>query len=344
MNDNASGTNPLSRRLLLFALRHAPVVLLAAVLLTFGALSPRFLHPQSLVNIAADAAAVGIVATGMTVVLLTGGIDLSVGAIMYVAAGAAGLMLTRGGQPLWVVLPAMLAVGLVFGALNGLLISRAALLPFIVTLATWYVGRGFALWMTETRAMRVSDEFAFASTRVAGVPFAVLAFAAVVTVAHVVLSHTPFGLQLYALGQDPEAARKAGIPTRRLLLACYVISGGCAALAAVVSLGQLGAVSQKFGLGVEFEAIAAAVLGGTSLFGGRGKVFPGTVVGALLLRTVFSGLVIVAANEYTYPLVTAGIVFLAVLLDVARNAAMKRLARGARRGGRGFPLGVAGAA
>jgi ribose transport system permease protein len=315
------------RSILLFGLRHAPLVLLALVLLTFGALRPRFLHPQSLVNIAADAAAVGIVATGMTVVLLTGGIDLSVGAAMYVAAGAAGLLLTRGGQPLWVVLPAMLGIGLAFGAVNGLLVARLSLLPFVVTLATWYAGRGLALWMTETRAMRVSDAFAFASTRVAGLPFAAVALALVVATVHAALSHTPFGLQLYAVGHDAEAARKAGVPVRRRLLACYVISGGCAALAAVVSLGQLGAVSQKFGLGVEFEAIAAAVLGGTSLFGGRGRVFPGTLVGALLLRTLFGGLVMVAANEYTYPLVTAAVVFLAVLIDVARNAALKRVGK-----------------
>lgn len=339
--------NPVLRQLLLFALRNAPLLLLAAVLLTFGAIRPQFLHPQGLVNIAADAASVGIVATGMTFVLLTGGIDLSVGAIMYVAAGAAGLMLTRANVPVSLVIPAMLAIGVACGSINGLLVSRLGLLPFVVTLATWYAGRGFGLWMTETRAMRVSDWFDFAAVRVSvgtswlgyvHVPLVVIGFLCVALAAQLVLGHTPFGRQLYALGHDPEAARKAGIATRRLLLSCYLISGLCAALGAIVSLAQLGAVTQDFGMGLEFEAIAAAVLGGTSLFGGRGKVVPGTIVGALLLRTIFSGLVIVAANEYTYPLLTAGIVFLAVLLDVARTAALKRLGRGTAAAPGGFPI------
>ena len=339
--------NPVPRQLLLLALRNAPLLLWAAVLLSFGAIRPQFLHPQSLINVAADAASVGIVATGMTVVLLTAGIDLSVGAIMYVAAGAAGLMLTRADAPVALAIPAMLAIGVACGALNGLLVARLGLLPFVVTLATWYAGRGFGLWMTETRAMRVSDWFDFAAVRWAigaekigyvHVPLVVVVFLCVALAAQLVLGHTAFGRQLYALGHDPEAARKAGISTRWLLLSAYVASGLCATLGAIVSLAQLGAVTQDFGIGVEFEAIAAAVLGGTSLFGGRGKVVPGTVVGALLLRTIFSGLVIVAANEYSYPLLTAGVVFLAVLLDVARTAALKRLGRNTSATPGGFPV------
>ena len=323
-------TTSFPRQLLLFALRHAPVVLLAVVLLAFGIVSPGFLHPQSLIGIVAESASLGILAVGMTVVLLTAGLDLSVGAIMYVAAAAAGLLLRRHGISLGVAIPLMLAIGLAFGALNGLLIARGLLLPFIVTLATLYAGRGLALWITGTREMRVSDWFGFVAARPLGVPLAVWLLAAVVAAAHVLLTHTPFGRQLYALGHDAEAARKAGINTPRVLLVCYLISGLCAALAAVVSLGQLGSVSQTFGRGLEFEAVAAAVIGGVSLFGGRGRVFPGAVVGAVLLRAIYIGLVTNSVDPYVYTMVTAGIVFLAVLLDVARAAALKRLAGQAR--------------
>jgi ribose transport system permease protein len=324
-----------ARGALLLALRHAPVILLAVVLLVFGAMSPRFLRPGNLMDIVVQSASVGIVATGMTVVLLTGGIDLSVGSAMFVAAAVAGKLLLRDEPaPLWVVFLAMVLVGLVFGAVNAVAVTWLKLLPFVVTLATLYIGRGFALWMTETRAMNVFEFVTVGSSRFLGVPFPVLVFAAVVAAAHVLLTYTPFGRQLYALGHDAEAAKKAGISRAKILTACYVISGLCAGVAAIVTLGQLGAVSPKFGLQVEFDAIAAAVLGGTSLFGGRGKVFPGTVVGAVLIRAVFSGLVTVQADPYVYPLVTSGIVFLAVLIDVGRGAALKRLT-GRREGGSG---------
>jgi len=317
------------RRLILLALEHAPLLLLAGVLLAFGAVSPRFLCPQNLVDLLVQSASVGIVATGMTIVLLSGGIDLSVGALMYVAAAAAGLLLRNAGAPVAIVLPLMLLIGVTFGAVNGLLVAGLRLLPFVVTLATLYAGRGLALWMTQTKAMNLTAYLSFGAGSVLGVPMPVWMLLGVMAAAHVLLAHTPWGRQLYALGHDREAARKAGVATGRVLFTCYVLSGLCAAGGAIVSLTQLGAVSQKFGLGVEFEAIAAAALGGTSLFGGRGKVLPGTLAGAVLLRAIYSGLVMMKASEYAYPLVTSAIVFLAVLIDVGRTAAMKRLA-GAR--------------
>lgn len=162
---------------------------------------------------------------------------------------------------------------------------------------------------------------------VAGVPAPVLVFAAVCVLAHVTLTRTPFGRQLYAVGSDPEAARKAGIDVGRRLVAVYVIAGVCAALAGVVALTQTGAVSPSFGQQRELAAIAAAVLGGTSLFGGRGHVLPGTVLGAVLIQAVENGLVILNADPYIYPLVTSGIIFLAVLLDSTRTRLLAALTR-----------------
>lgn len=316
-------------------LRHAPTLLLALVLLTFGALSPRFLRLDNLIDILVHSSSVGIVAAGMTVVLLTGGIDLSVGAIMYVAAAVAGRLLLEADTPMPVAIAAMVAVGVVFGAINGLFVTWLGLLPFVVTLATLYVGRGYGLWLTNTRAMNLPDAFlAIGHSKLFGVPFPIIILALVILVLHVSLTRTPFGIQLYAVGNDPEAARKAGIGTRRVLLWCYVISGTCAAVGGIVSLAQLGAVSPTFGNRREFDAIAAAVLGGTSLFGGRGRVFPGTVVGAILIQAVYSGLVSLAVDPYLYPLITCAIIFLAVLVDLARTAALKRLK--ARQITRGF--------
>jgi ribose transport system permease protein len=319
--------NNLRTKLLLLALNHASVILFALVLAVLGALSARFLSGDNLMNILIQSSATAIVATGMTFVLLTAGVDLSVGAIMFVAAAVAGKMVLAG-QPLALAVAVMLGIGLVFGGINALFITGLRIVAFVVTLATLFIGRGFALWITETRAMNLPESFLhIGSARVAGVPVPVLIFVGVVVLAHLTLSHTPFGRQIYAVGSNLESARKAGIRTGRILVGVYLICGLCAAIGAIITLAQLGAVSPKFGENYEFKAIAATVLGGTSLFGGRGQVFPGTVLGAVLIQSVENGLVILNADPYVYPLITSAIIFLAVLLDSARNHFLASLTR-----------------
>jgi ribose transport system permease protein len=203
---------------------------------------------------------------------------------------------------------------------------RLRLLPFIVTLAVLYAGRGLGLLLTQTRAMNLPESvLRLGAGRLLGLPSPVWILVALLAATQFTLSRTQFGRQLYACGNNLEAARRAGVRTERVLAVAYVVSSCCAALGAVVSLAQLGAVSPTFGNQREFAAIAAAVLGGTSLFGGRGTVFPGAALGAILIQTVESGLVIVNADPYLYPLVQAAVIFLAVLLDSLRHAAMKRL-------------------
>ncbi len=314
-------------RLKLQALQNAPLLLLVAVFLTFGTRARAFLHPANLVNILVQSSSAGIVATGMTFVLLTAGIDLSVGSVMFVSAALAG-KIALSGAPLSLALPAVLLTGTVCGAVNSFFITRLKLMPFIVTLATLYVGRGLGLWITETRAMNLPESLLQLGTaRVLAVPLPVAVFACVLLAGHLVLSRTPFGRFIYAIGKDRDAAEKAGINTTGVIAAVYVMSGAVAALGGLVSVAQLGAVSPTFGNQREFAAIAAAVLGGTSLFGGRGNVFPGTVLGAVLIQTVENGLVIVNADPYLYPLVMSAIIFAAVLIDSFRNQQARRAGR-----------------
>jgi ribose transport system permease protein len=314
-------------RLLLAALNQAPLLLFAAVLLLFGSWSSKFLTWNNLVNILIQTSSTAIVGMGMTFVLLTAGVDLSVGAIMFVAAALAGKLLLAG-SPLWLAVAVMLGAGLLYGAINATFVTRLGIMPFIVTLATLYFGRGLGLWITETRAMNLpTSVLDLGSTRPAGIPLPILLLGLVTAAAHLTLTRTPFGRQVYAIGQDLEAARKAGIRTRLVLAAVYAISGLCAGLGGMLSLAQLGAVGPEFGDKREFAAIAAAVLGGTSLFGGRGKVFPGTVLGAVLVQSIRNGLEVVNAEPYLYPLITSGIIFLAVLIDSTRNQLLARLSR-----------------
>ena len=312
---------------LLRLLDFAPMVLFAVVLLVFGAQSDKFLTRENLAQILIQASSTAVVGVGMTFVLLTAGVDLSVGAIMFVGAGLAGKM-ALAGQPLPLCLLVMLATGLLGGAVNALLVTRLRLVAFIATLATLYIGRGLGRWITQTRAMNLPDSFlALGSAQWLGLPGPLWIAGTVILAAQLVLSHTPFGRQLYALGNNVEAAQKAGLPTTRLRASVYLLCGACAGLGGILALSQLGAVSPKFGELYEFDAITAAVLGGTSLFGGRGRVFPGTVLGAVLLKSIFNGLVIVQADPYLYPLVTSAIIFAAVLLDSLRSALIARLGR-----------------
>ncbi len=308
-------------------LNQASLVLFALVLLVFGALSSAFFQPANALNILIQTSSTGILAVGMTFVLLTAGVDLSVGSIMFVAAAVGG-KLALSGSPLPVVLAVMIGIGVVYGAVNSLFITRLAIMAFIVTLATRFLGRGLGLRITETRAMNLPDSFyELGAARLVGIPLPVVIFGVVALLAHVTLTRTPFGRQVYAVGADPEAARKAGLNPRLILFAVYVICGLCAAIAGIVALSQAPAVSPSFGNNREFMAIAAAVLGGTSLFGGRGAVFPGTVLGAVLIQTIENGLNILNVNPYLYPLILSGVIFLAVLLDALRSQVLARVNR-----------------
>ncbi|QDV34719.1 ABC transporter permease [Tautonia plasticadhaerens] len=309
-------------------LRAAPALLFLAAVAGFGLATPRFLTAENAVNVLVQSSATAIVAAGMTFVLITAGIDLSVGSIMFLGAIAAGKLALAGGSP-WLAAAVAPAVGLGFGLVNAALITRLRLMPFIVTLATLSIGRGLGLFLTQTRAMNLPGEFLrLGSSRVLGiVPLPVAMMVVVLSAAQVVLSMTPIGRQLYAVGNDPEAAKKAGIRVGRVLAFAYLASGLCASIGGLVLLGQLAAVSPSLGDRWEFEAIAAAVLGGSSLFGGKGRVLPGTLFGAVLIQAIRNGLNVVNADPYLYPVVTGVLIFLAVALDGLRHRRLALLRR-----------------
>jgi len=317
---NARGARPV-----LMALQNAPLLLFVVVVLLFGAMSGRFLSVANFVNILVQAAHVGVIAIGMTFVMLVGGIDLSVGANMYLCAVVLGLFLK--GLPLWLSFPLAALIGLAFGAVNAVFVTRLRIAAFIVTLATLFIGRGIALYFSGNKMVGFSPAvLALGRASYLGVPSAIWAFAAVFAIAWITLRETTFGRQVYAVGADPDAAAKAGIPVRRILFAVYCICGLCAGLGGLISLSQVAAASSTFGYQKEFPVIAAAVLGGTSLFGGRGGV-AGTVFGAVLIQTVESGLVMTDADPYLYPLVISVIIFIAVFIDSARTTILERLER-----------------
>jgi ribose transport system permease protein len=315
-----------NQRLMMSVLRNMPIILFAVVFVLFSLLDSRFFTVTNFSDITRTAAFIGIVAVGMTIVLLTGGIDLSVGATMYIAAAVLALLLEQD-TPLLLAIAAGVAAGTLWGGFNAFLIARVGIAPFMATLATLTAGRGIGLLITGSRHIAVPDEMRFGASQVLGVPIPILVFVAVVAVAWVALRYTASGRQIYAMGNDLEAAKKAGLNTRRLTAGVYVVSGFCAAIAAVVAVSQQGSVSSSFGEGIEFKAIAAAVLGGTSLFGGVGNVFPGTVIGVLLVQMIQYGLIYLQIDIYLQDMIAAAVIFFAVLVDALRMRLMHRLER-----------------
>jgi ribose transport system permease protein len=302
-----------------------PFLFLFVLLLVFTALSPRFLSAHNLGAILVQSSWLIVVAVGMNFVLLAAGVDLSVGAVMYLAAVATGMGLAH--APVWVCLGASIMVGALCGALNAALIIRLGLPAFIVTLATIFVGRGLGLFFSATRIV-------YASAAVAGIGRSALLGVSVplwiavlsTALAWIVLNRTALGPYVRSTGADAEGARRTGVPVAAVQWSVYILCGSFAGLGGFISLSQTSAASGAFGQNAEFLAIAAAVLGGTSLFGGRGSVWA-PVIGAILVMTVQNGLVMINANPYAYPVITGAVIFAAALFDSFRSRLQARFNR-----------------
>ena len=310
-----------------FILNYSTVILFVIILIVFSASSTRFLTMESVINVTKQASFTGIIAVGMTFVLLTGGIDLSVGSNMYLSSVAAGLLMRHAGFEVVPALLVALLVGTLYGAFNAFCIIRLRIVPFMVTLATLVIGRGLGTAFTESKQIDFPERMlAFGQTQIIGIPMPIIVFAIIIVLAYLILTRLAIGRQVYAVGNDVEVAKKAGINTDRVTATVYMVSGFCAALAGFILISQIGRLDRSFGEGKEFDAIAAAVLGGASLFGGVGNV-TGTVLGALLIQLVQYGLQFNNVNLYIQPMVRAGIIFIAVFFDSLREAHLAKLKR-----------------
>jgi ribose/xylose/arabinose/galactoside ABC-type transport system permease subunit len=318
-------------RVLDLLLRNATAIIFVAIFLFFGLQSLNFFSAENVLNIVKQASFTGIVAIGMTFVLLTAGIDLSVGSNMYLSAMTAGYLLQVPAlqNPVGAALAifAGLVTGATFGAINAFFVVVVRITPFLVTLATLVAGRGLGTAITESFGIEYPTAFTgFGASSILGLPMPIVLFALVVAGAHIVLTRTAFGRQVYAIGNDSEAARKAGVAVDRIVFSVYVICGFCAALGGVTLIMLIGRLNQTFGVGKEFDVITAAVLGGTSLFGGVGTAF-GAVVGSVLVQLVQAGMIFIKVNLYLQPMVLAGIILLAVFLDSIRQGRLRKLRR-----------------
>ena len=288
------------------------LVFLSAVL---WALTPHFLTVSNLLNIAQQTSINAIVAAGMTFVIISGGIDLSVGSIVALSGVALGTLL-QAGQPGIVAVIAAVAVGIASGLINGLLVSFGRLPPFIATLGMMSVARGSALVLTEGRPISgFSEGFRWVATGSLGpIPAPVIITLVVYAIAHVVITRTTFGRYVYAIGGNEEATRLSGVAVRFHKTAIYAVSGLMSAVAAVVLTARLNSAQPIAGMMYELDAIAATVIGGTSLMGGEGSLF-GTLVGALIMGVLRNGLNLLGVSSFLQQIVIGGVIVGAVLVD-----------------------------
>jgi ribose/xylose/arabinose/galactoside ABC-type transport system permease subunit len=294
---------------------HIALVVLVAI---FVIASPDFRTVSNLINILNQVAVVGIVSVGMTFVILTAGIDLSVGSLLALASLASGVFVAGSGSTAQTVILALVvpvAVGLIGGAINGAIVASKLATPLIVTLGTLTAFRGMAVQYRVNPIHGLQDWYRqIGSGRTAGIPNGIYIFLAIVLVASLVLNRTRFGREVYAVGGNEQASRAAGINVARVKFAVYAISGLCVAVAAIINTSRIGAAQAIAGQGLELQAIAAVVIGGASLFGGRGKI-SNTVIGTLILGVLFNGLVLLNVSSPIQNIIIGALIVAAVSLD-----------------------------
>lgn len=296
-----------------------PFIGFAILFLLMSGLNDSFLTVNNLTNVARQVSINAIIAVGMTCAILTGGIDLSVGPVMALSGSiAAGLML--GGIPIPLAMVAALAIGALFGLANGACIAYLRMPPIIVTLASMGIARGLALLYTGGYPISgLPDMFSFFGRgSVLGVQVPVLIMVGVYILAYLMLNHLPFGRYVYAIGGNEEAARLSGIRVPRYKVLVYVVSGTTAALAGLVLTSRLMSGQPNAGEGFELDAIAAVVLGGAAISGGRGAII-GTLVGAMMLGVLNNGLNLMSVSPYIQNVVKGGIILAAIYLSSSRR-------------------------
>lgn len=296
-----------------------PLIALLLACVTFSALSPRFLASENFALILQQVMVVGVLAIGQTLVILTAGIDLSCGLVMALGAVVMSKLATVGGWPPWAAVSAGIAVTTGVGVINGLLVTRVKLPPFIVTLGTMNIA--FAATQLISRSQSITDlppllTWLGASVRFGRTPvsYGVMLMLGLYLLTWLWLRETAAGRHVYAVGNHREAARLAGISTDRVLLGVYALAGACYGVAALLSVARTGVGDPQAGQTENLDTVTAVVLGGTSLFGGRGVVL-GTLVGALIVGVFRNGLTLTGVSSIYQILVTGVLVIVAVALD-----------------------------
>lgn len=300
---------------------------LVLLIIFFSLSSPNFLRPQNIEGILLSTAVNGILAVGVTFVIITGGIDLSIGTVMTLSAVITAKLVSEAGIPIPVAIIGGILTGAIAGLINGIVIARMRVPPFVATLGMLYVAKGLSLILSNLAPIYFDRSSGFTQLAtgvivqipdVIEIPNAVLIMFGSAIVGSFILFRTVLGRYTFALGSNEEAARLSGVNTARWKIAVYTLAGVFSGLAGIVIAARLNSAQPALGQGYELDAIAAVVIGGTSLSGGEGSIL-GTVIGAFVISVLTNGLRILSVPQEWQMVVTGAIIIIAVFLDMIRR-------------------------
>jgi ribose transport system permease protein len=307
-------------RLALRLLRIGPVLILLILIGGLAVLSPFFFTTRNLGNVMAATAAIAVLSMGQLLVILTRGIDLSVGSVLALTSVVGALVFSNIDSGL-VVIVAMLATGLLVGAVNGVVYVKGRLPhPFVITLAMLSIARGLALWLSGGQPLRGMPPIvdAIGGGSIGWFPVSAVLVLGLAVVVYIMTTRVVWGRWIYSVGGNPEAARRTGIPVNKVLISVYILSGLAAAVAGIITSGRLNAGSPTFGELAELDSIAAVVIGGASFLGGRGNVV-NALVGALMIGVIRNGMNLLNVDAFLQLIVIGVVIVLAVEADVLRG-------------------------
>lgn len=303
--------------------RYGMVLILVLMVIGMTAIKPVFIRSANLINIFKQVAVIGTLAYGVTLIIITGGIDLSSGSVLALV-GVITATFAAPGKNIFVAILIGLLVGGFCGLFNGVVLSITRIPPFIVTLGMMTAARGAALLFTDGRPVSdISDPFLYiGSGKISFMPVAVLIFLGMGLITHILLRKTRFGKSIYAIGGNEQAATVCGINVKKVLIIVYAYAGIMAAVGGIILTSRVSAGNPTAGLSYELDAIASAVIGGTSLNGGVGFI-SGTIIGALIIGVLNNGLTLIGVSPYWQQIIKAVIIVGAVVLDSYRNKGNK---------------------
>jgi len=319
--------NPLAKKFNLrdFLMSYGFVIVFVLVFFIFSVGTKTFLTVDNILTVLSNAAPWLVMASGITLVIMTASIDISIGSILFLALASANMLMLYRGMSVAIGIPMVLLTGILLGAINGLLIVVLRINPLITTMGMMFILRGFTLWITNGQvqdippALQVFGQIGLFKEFIIGIS------AVILILMHILVTRTKFGRHVMAIGNSPEIAERLGVRVQLVTFMTFVFSGLMVCVGGTIQIMQIANIHPRLGQGYEFVAIAAIVVGGISLFGGEGKIIPGLVLGGLTLVMAENGLIHLGVSPYAYPFVRGGIIFIAMYADAMKSRVLVRV-------------------
>ena len=312
--------NPPLRALANIFLSYGFVMILVLVVIGFSMTSKHFLSVSNMMGLLHATVPLAILASGLAMVVLTGKLDVSVGSIAFLSTAIGGSLLVRLNFPPVVAFSIMAVIGMLCGLINGFIVVVLRVNPLITTMGTMFAFRGIALYFAQARVISIPEHLRdLGNFRIGPLYVDIVVAALFLMFFHFLYTRTVYGRFVKAIGNDSHTASRVGVPVERITMITFIVSGLAAGIGGMFTMLQLGGVTLHMGVGMEFTAIAAIVIGGISLFGGRGSILPGFLLGVLTLAVIENGLNHTGASPYLYPFVRGGIILLAMYMDSLKN-------------------------